>query len=537
MLVSNRDDLVAEVCASILSRCCEVHSQEETIEQFDPGLKLVMELLDSKLGSVQEAGMEAIASLTRKNKRMAQIVGRDAETIEKLLRLSKLGKTTNVKLLSCRCIANLTNCVDGMRLNRKASNPASGLGDFEEPGEGLWEEAVKLRMQVLPIVIRLLEQLADAHVPHILAKLVKDSSDLQRMAHDANAVSILTSWLQNPGPATGAAELREGILLAIGAIAENLEDARRQVNDLDGIPTVVKMLKDADPKVRAAACFCAKSLSRSQKAIKKRLFDANIDTPLLSLLRDPSSKVQASASATLCNLALNYQPMKENLLSNGGVRELGELARSEDGVLRLHSAWAIKNILYRADRRLKEQVMQELAWPQLLQLLNDEEREVQAQAVGIVRNLVHGKESDIEHVIRYRAGEILHILERILSGDKGHSSSEGDDSSMRTMCMYAISNITSGSDEHKEVIMQSPIIESVLQCLKDKCCELRVAAAWTIINLSWPKDGDESKVESRVKRLKEMGFQGQLESMKEDASLNVKDRVMQALKHFSPYDK
>ena len=53
MLVSNRDDLVAEVCASILSRCCEVHSQEETIEQFDPGLKLVMELLDSKLGSVQ----------------------------------------------------------------------------------------------------------------------------------------------------------------------------------------------------------------------------------------------------------------------------------------------------------------------------------------------------------------------------------------------------------------------------------------------------------------------------------------------------
>ena len=55
--------------------------------------------------------------------------------------------------------------------------------------------------------------------------------------------------------------------------------------------------------------------------------------------------------------------------------------------------------------------------------------------------------------------------------------------------------------------------------------------------MSWPKDGDESKVESRVKRLKEMGFQGQLESMKEDASLNVKDRVMQALKHFSPYDK
>ena len=80
--------------------------------------------------------------------------------------------------------------------------------------------------------------------------------------------------------------LKEGILTAIGIISQHNEDARRSVIELDGIPTIVESLRDEDDGVRAAACLCAKSLSRSRKAIKSSLFEAKIDAPLLSLLSD-----------------------------------------------------------------------------------------------------------------------------------------------------------------------------------------------------------------------------------------------------------
>ena len=500
-LLHLKDELTAGVSASILAKCCEIHEQQDQIQSYG-GLKAVMSLLQSKLIKVQEAGMECIAAMTKNDKDLALIVSEDLDSVSKLLKFSKMGKP-NVKLLACRCITNISTQSDAR------------------------EDIVKLRAHLLPIVIKLLEQLSDFHVPHVLARLLADKPELQRIAFDSNAISLLTSWLRvtHESGEEEQSYLKEGLLTAVGIISLNLEDARRMVIELKGIPTIVESLKDKDERVRAAACLCAKSLSRSRKAIKSSLFDAKIDGPLLSLLSDPSPQVQQTASATLCNLVLSYLPMKENILAAGGVRELASLSKSMDSILRLHSTWAIKNLLYRADRTLKQRVMEELTWPQLLTLLNDSEPEVQVQAVTIVRNLVFGKEDDIEMVVQYQNGEILSILERILSPTSGSSAE------MKQHAVYAVSNISSGSDKHKEMIMQTMVLNSVLHCLRDQhSCELRVAAAWVIINLTWQDGADNAGVASRIERLKQMGFESQLESMVEDTSLNVKDRVMEALK-------
>jgi hypothetical protein len=517
-LLSFKDELTAGVSASILARCCEIHNQQDKVQTFG-GIYKVLSLLQSKLAKVQEAGMECIAALTNNNKTLSLVVSEDHGTVSKLKDLSKTGKP-NVKLLACRCITNISTQPD------------------------VPEEIGKLRVHLLPIVIKLLEQLSDIHVPHVLACLLDNKPELQKIAYDSNAMSTLISWLKivhhsektfGPGQRHTHNYLKEGLLTAIGIISLNEEDAKRSVMDLKGISIIVDSLKDNNEQVRAAACLCAKSLSRSRKLVKSSLSDCNIDGPLLSLLSDPSPQVQQTACATLINLVLNFNPMKEKILTAGGVRELASLSKSMDNTLRLHSTWAIKNLLCRAALPLKERVMEELTWPQLLNLLNDPEPEVQVQAVTIVRNLVHGTPEDIEPVLQYENGEVLSILERILSPTSGSSSE------MRVSSVYAVSNIAAGSEKHKERIMQSSVLDSILQCLRDQSQEeLRVAACWVVINLIWEdekvsKGGASAK--DRVERLKQMGFQVQLESMMEDKCLNVKDRVMEAAKCIKKYSK
>lgn len=63
--------------------------------------------------------------------------------------------------------------------------------------------------------------------------------------------------------------------------------------------------------------------------------------------------------------------------------------------------------------------MTSLSWPHLLHLVDDEETNVQEQALNLLRNLACGRESDIEDVISgmgSNGAALVSVLERKLSG-------------------------------------------------------------------------------------------------------------------------
>ncbi len=142
-----------------------------------------------------------------------------------------------------------------------------------------------------------------------------------------------------------------------------LKLTKKQALDCRILPKILTALESSSTKVRAAACQCTRSLSRSVKNLRTHLVDAGIAIPLLRLLADADLVVQIAACATLCNMVLDFSPMKRTVIENGGIEALvNKIVYSSDTNLRLNALWALKNILFQADSDIKTRVLSQLGF-------------------------------------------------------------------------------------------------------------------------------------------------------------------------------
>lgn len=205
--------------------------------------------------------------------------------------------------------------------------------------------------------------------PAVLANLVMDDQELQKHAVDGNALKRLSQLLKetyNPvaellrpmwcseedspardpesmspecrlGPTGYSPTLchvmryREGILKALAALVPFKDEYRKLVCENGVVPYIIDSLKprptDAPagalsmPKNTAAdgnptptllaACGAARMLTRSVSVLRTSLVDAGVAQPLFVLLTHPDLEVQIAATSALCNLALDFSPMKD----------------------------------------------------------------------------------------------------------------------------------------------------------------------------------------------------------------------------------
>jgi hypothetical protein len=203
--------------------------------------------------------------------------------------------------------------------------------------------------------------------PAILATLVIDDQELQKHAVDGGAIKRLSQLLKetynpiqenvrpmwhvdgeekttntdaqsadcmlgSPGYSPihcHVMRYRENILKALAALVPFKDEYRKAICENGVVPYIIDSLKPcskdpldtSNPKNTAAdgnptptllaACGAARMLTRSVSVLRTSLIDAGVATPLFALIRHQDTEVQIAATSVICNLALDFSPMKE----------------------------------------------------------------------------------------------------------------------------------------------------------------------------------------------------------------------------------
>lgn len=362
---------------------------------------------------------------------------------------------------------------------------------------------------VLSEIVSLLSSSEEASVQvqacFTLAHLIADDVELQNVAcKDLDCMQKLSAILQNTalagatkeaidearakgtaGPDELTIRLREGALTALVALTYEQDSTRRMLVDMTApavLPMVVPSLGAAALGIRVAACRLVRSLSRSVSILRTSLVDAGAATRLIAILKDDSEPdiVKTEVIATICNLALKFSPMKQLLISSGGLKRLVDCATHEkyEGI-RLNALWALKNVLYSSDTETKTTVAEALTFDFMAALIQDKSSAIQEQTLNIVRNLASSREADIDLTIKgFGEERLFDLLESVIWA-------RGEDV-VTEHAAYILVNIATGSEEHRRSIINRPnLLDALLYFLQHPRAHIRDAGIWCAINLTF----------------------------------------------------
>ncbi|OMO81686.1 Armadillo [Corchorus capsularis] len=495
-VLNSENENVSGLGASIITHSCQTSLEQKAL--FDAGIlgKLVS-LLEGGSLSQRDASLESLATIFRNNSEVvSKFVGPEiGRSLSSVIDLAK-DRHPRTRLLACMCLIVIRNTSPQLLQN------------------------IGIKTKLIHILLELLDdpgQVGD-EAPFALSSLIAQKEDLQKLALEANAIDKLQYHLQR-----GLLHPRrhEGILLALADMCSKLESCRSKFFSLQALNLVADALTNDSADIRTAACTCLKSVTRSIKNLSAGYFmNEMIVIPLVQLFLDPSTSVQVAALGALSNIVVDFTTRKSIFVQCGGIKQLVLLARSMEPAVRSNALWALKNFVFLADNRLKEGVFSELTASLLSSLICDPEPSVQEQALALVRNLVDGCMNSVEFVF---------ADDGLILGAVGRQLQRASKPEIGIQGMYALCNVASGNEFHKEAVMHQLFPQMVdknqsfmIKFLQSNESQLRTAAVWTIVNLTCPSSPGAY---GRLVKLRNAGIISQIKKLENDPCVDVKLRA------------
>lgn len=227
------------------------------------------------------------------------------------------------------------------------------------------------------------------------------------------------------------------------------------------------------------------------------------------------------ASSTLCNLLLEFSPSKEPILESGGVELLCSLTKRPDPALRLNGIWALMNVAFQAEQRVKSQILSCLGTDQIFRLLADPELAVLMKTLGLLRNLLSTK-AHIDRIMGEHAAHFMQAVILVLE-DPEHPA----DVKEQALCILA--NVADGDRARDHIMANEDVLKKLMDYMMHSNVKLQVAAIFCVCNLVWR---EEPGAAQRQARLKELGFYRILQQLRHTKDSQLFDKVKTAMAQF-----
>ncbi|XP_043266482.1 armadillo repeat-containing protein 8-like [Venturia canescens] len=525
LLVLANCSITCQVCvATILTTACKTVDEQNALSKSGAVQTLATQL-ESPLSDVQLPALACLANMCYQNHAVSVMVaatttnkGSQSRLVPVLLgQLMGREKSSLVQLEAARCVAYM---------HRAGALPAM------DP---------RVLYRALPCLVRLChrdrpsrERIAAAET---LAYLTEVDTDLQRLASISNHLIPTLAELLKPHPqvqdASLTQDMRQAAFRAFASLGANDEDIRKRIIETENLmEQVVSGLQDpGGPRVRLAAVRCLHSLSRSVQQLRTTFQDHAVWRPLMQLLHGADKGLEGRgegeedlltvASSTLCNLLLEFSPSKEPILESGGVELLCSLTKRPDPSLRLNGIWALMNVAFQAEQRVKSQILSCLGTDQIFRLLADPELAVLMKTLGLLRNLLSTK-AHIDRIMDEHAAHVMQAVVLVLE-DPEHPA----DVKEQALCILA--NVADGDRARDHIMANEDVLKKLMDYMMHSNVKLKVAAIFCVCNLVWR---EEPGAAQRQARLRELGLYQILQQLRHTKDSQLFDKVKTAMAQF-----
>ncbi|EDO45842.1 predicted protein [Nematostella vectensis] len=378
----------AECAASVIAKCCQ-NPGHQALLCNSGAVDALLPLLTCNIPKILLPTLQCYTALSYQNEPVSlsmKAASYNGEGMESLLtHLLSRDKPDDVQLAAAKCLTNMFRV---------------GLFDSTTSQSLLLKilgTCVRMCRKDKPLAVR-------AEGGETLAYLIEEDTELQQLAAISDhLVKTLIGFLHREDLDDDSyAAMRESSFKALASLGANDEDIRKKIIELEStMDHVVTGLEDTNPDVQLAAVKCLHSLSRSVQQLRTSLQDTMVWKPIMKLMHNASEGMLTVASSALCNLLLEFSPSKEPILEAGAVSLLAGLTKRPESALRLNGIWALMNMAYQADEMTKSKILEVLGPTQLFNLLEDPDTNVVMKTLGLMRNLLSGREvsPNITHIV------------------------------------------------------------------------------------------------------------------------------------------
>lgn len=315
-------------------------------------------------------------------------------------------------------------------------------------------------------------------------------------------------------------------LMCLEALCSSQEEVRLKVTSVDSIITsIYSKLNEKDINTVQAALSCLTSLSRSIRLLRTSFTKIEIHLSLKSLLTSESPYVLRLVLAVLCNLVMDFSTGKHHYLERGTIRNICELSKHPDYLIRWHSIWILMNMANELDLDLKLSILSYLNMERIYILLSEKNEDIILKTLGLLRNLL----SKPEHtyvIMNDHGNKIIHAAIFILDSEEAYITNRVKEEAMVIVC-----NIADGIESRCFILSQEVLLSKVVNLIGGNDERLELASAKCITSLACDS---EDGFHERRNILRKLGLVEKLESRAKTKNRKLNQYIERAYKDFLP---